>query len=311
MANGYGEWMNNLSGMTSALGAASPYAQQLASQNAAQMALASQIRSGLPAAVTSGYAPSPVAGGVVGGTYQVPQPTPFTGFADLIAANRAVRLSPQPYPNPPVVSGGVTSNGEQRGEGPSFAPYEGGYGSFGEWWDVMKGLPQFASQFTPAGMARDVYRSGGFDPLLRGIGLDDLAAIPTGAIETGQPTPVGARPQDATQAGIDRIRELSNLDQYWQPSRVIEPTETRQPGIAITQLRSPGEENLANLLAQERINSYSNPQPQPEVYGPPTQAGLLSDQYSQQAYEEQNPQQSPWEEPQWNYNFDTGEWDKI
>jgi hypothetical protein len=165
MANGYGEWMNNLSGMTSALGAASPYAQQLASQNAAQMALASQIRSGLPAAVASGYAPSPVAGGVVGGTYQVPQPAPFTGFADLIAANRAVRLSPQPYPNPPVVSGGVTSTGEQRDEGPSFAPYEGGYGSIGEWWDVMKGLPQFASQFTPAGIANQVYQQEfGFKP---------------------------------------------------------------------------------------------------------------------------------------------------
>ena len=307
MANGYGEWMNNLSGMTSALGAASPYAQQLAAQNAAQMALASQIRSGLPQfGIGQGYGYQPPTGTppAVGGTYQVPpQPTPFTGFADLIASKQAARLSPQPYPNPPAISGGVAGTGEQRDEGPSLAPYESGDRTFKEWLDVMKDLPQFASQFTPSGMVRDVYRSGGFDPFLRGVGLDDLAAIPTGAIETGQPTPVGARPQDATQAGIDRIRELSNLDQYWQPLRVIEPIETGQRRITIEPLPDPGQQYLADLLAQDRIDA--------QLTNPTQPAGLLADAYSQQAYEEQNPDRSPWEEPQWNYNFDTGEWDQI
>lgn len=169
MANGYGEWMNNLSGMTSALDAASPYAQQLAAQNAAQMAVASQIRSGLPQfGFGQGYGYQPPTGTppVVGGTYQVlPQPTPFTGFADLIAANRAARLSPQPYPNPPAISGGVAGTGEQRDEGPSLAPYESGDRTLKEWWDVMKGLPGFVGQFTLGGIANQVYQQEfGFKP---------------------------------------------------------------------------------------------------------------------------------------------------
>lgn len=303
MANGYGEWMNNLSGMTSALGAASPYAQQLAAQNAAQMALASQIRSGLPQfgfGQGYGYQPPTSAPPAVGGVGGAPQPTPFTGFADLIASKQAARLSPQPYPNPPAISGGVTGTGEQPDEGPSFAPYESGDRTFKEWWDVMKGLPGFVGQFTPGGMARDVYRSGKFDPLLRGIGLGGLTAAEDRIDDLSSPDtnfgqPRTTPPQDEVSKWARALAQAAEAEQWGLPS-IPAPLAPQLPPSEIIS-RSPNALGGTYPIPEvdiEQLGLLYEPSPIPtdEVY-----QQWLSDQINAGAAQEESGPQW-WEQPQ-------------
>jgi len=161
----YGDWMNGLQGMTTALGAASPYAQQLAQNNAQQMALAQMIRSGAFGGYGGGYPTQPVPT-YGGGAPMTPQPysapTPFTGFADIIKPKiptaptppaGVYNLAPQPYVSPEVGEG---SYGMEPGTPGS---YEGGYATFKEWLDNMKGLPAFVQQFTIPGIANQVYQN--------------------------------------------------------------------------------------------------------------------------------------------------------
>jgi hypothetical protein len=161
----YGDWMNGLQGMTTALGAASPYAQQLAQNNAQQMALAQMIRSGAFGGYGGGYPIQP-GGTYGGGAPMTPQPysapTPFTGFADIIKPKiptaptppaGVYNLAPQPYVSPEVGEG---SYGMEPGTPGS---YEGGYATFKDWLDNMKGLPAFVQQFTIPGIANQVYQN--------------------------------------------------------------------------------------------------------------------------------------------------------
>jgi len=111
--------------------------------------------------------------------YPTSAPMPFTGFADILKPKLPTtlaptagnyNLAPQPYVSPETGEG---SYGMEPGTPGS---YQGGYATFKEWLDNMKGLPAFVQQFTPLGIAKSVYESGGFDPVLRAVGLNNLSA---------------------------------------------------------------------------------------------------------------------------------------
>jgi hypothetical protein len=164
--------MNGLQGMTTALGAASPYAQQLAENNARQAQLDQMIRSGLfaPAggygASVGGYAPP--AANLTPQPYPTSAPTPFTGFADILNPKRPTtpdprapttgnyNLAPQPHVSPKT--GPETGEGSYGMEPGTPGSYEGGYATFKEWLDNMKGLPAFVEQFTIPGIANQIYQ---------------------------------------------------------------------------------------------------------------------------------------------------------
>jgi hypothetical protein len=282
----YGDWMNGLQGMTTALGAASPYAQQLAENNARQAQLAQMIRSGL-------FAPAGGYGASVGGyaspaanltpqpyPYPTSAPTPFTGFADILKPKLPTtpaptagnyNLAPQPYVSPETGEG---SYGMEPGTPGS---YEGGYATFKEWLDNMKGLPAFVQQFTLPGIANQIYQK---EFTTQPTTVSD--ATTGGSYWWEAPelrAPVNGTPQDVRK-WADLLAATAEAEQWGQnpwdvaPPSVTEPTAPNAPIQPV----------------------YSEPALSPEDYI----AGLLASQDA-----------APPEEPQWNYNFDTGEWDKL
>jgi hypothetical protein len=114
-------------------------------------------------------------------------PTPFTGFADIIKPKiptaptppaGVYNLAPQPYASPEVGEG---SYGMEPGTPGS---YQGGYATFKEWLDNMKGLPGFLQQFTIPGIANQLYQN-------------EFSTKPTtisDAVSTGGPISGMARP---------------------------------------------------------------------------------------------------------------------
>jgi hypothetical protein len=339
----YGDWMNGLQGMTTALGAASPYAQQLAQNNAQQANLAQMIRAGAFNGFGGNYPTQP---GVTygGGAPMAPQPysmpTPFTGFADVLKP----RLQPQPLPINSTAPTLGSSYRESPGTGDeSYGMTDGPsahYDNWRDWLANMKELPGWLAQFTPSGMARSVYESRGFDPLLRAVGLENLAAggkqqiaqysspeqnygstgetySPVSPEVAGRPdwwneeslrAPTGNASQQAIRDWSNRVNAAAEAEQYG-----ILPGLTGNAPPALTSSNAPIPyvesaplpDQMGEALA--RIAELSSPQQsQPEVYGPQTWAGLLSDQYAAQAEEEQNPDRSPWEG--WYQTDDSGTW---
>jgi hypothetical protein len=302
----YGDWMNGLQGMTTALGAASPYAQQLAENNARQAQLAQMIRSGLfaPAggygASVGGYAPP--AANLTPQPYPTSAPTPFTGFADILKPKLPTtptpttgnyNLAPQPYVSPETGEG---SYGMEPGTPGS---YEGGYATFKEWLDNMKGLPAFVQQFTLPGIANQIYQK---EFTTQPTTVSD--ATTGGGYWWEAPelrAPVNGTPQDIRKWS-DLLAATAEAEQWGQkpwdvalPS-VTEPTAPNAPipMVQFEPMPSP-EDYIAGLLAS---------QPPEGMRWLETEGGgtWVPDDYQEVA--------AP-EEPQWNYNFDTGEWDKI
>lgn len=316
----YGEWMNNLAGMTNALGAASPYAQQLAYNNAQQENLARIIRAG---GFSGPYGASNQFGGnyptqpnvALSGAAPIPSqaPTPFTGFANILARNAAQQARAQAQAQAPVAAPINYQQDGGTGEG-SYGLSDGSsahYDNFKDWAANMGKLPEWASQFIPGGMARDVYQNGGFDPLLRAVGLSTPDVPYNSNLIPSNPDP-----------SRDSIIQLAKDENSWrnrgwwldedsgtwygdQGTLPNPEIGTQQQGITTQQLRDPTEEYLANLLAQARINELSNPSVAPEDYG----VGLLSDQPSsrdeiiQQSQDENDLRNDGW----WQ-DEDSGTW---
>ena len=259
----YGDWMNGLQGMTTALGAASPYAQQLAENNARQAQLAQMIRSGLfaPAggygASVGGYAPP--AANLTPQPYPTSAPTPFTGFADILKPNLpttpaptagSYNLAPQPYVSPEAGEG---SYGMEPGTPGS---YESGYATFKEWLDNMKGLPAFVQQFTIPGIANQVYQK-------------EFTTQPTtvsDAISTGGPISGMARPGSMV--------EILSRSPYALPPGETYPIPEVEQGILAEPSPIPIDEVYQQWLA-DQINAgqeqevsgpnwWDNPQPEEE-----------------------------------------------
>jgi hypothetical protein len=276
----YGDWMNGLQGMTTALGAASPYAQQLAENNARQAQLAQMIRSGLFAPAggygvsVGGYAPP--AANLTQQPYPTPAPTPFTGFADILKPKLPTTPTPttgnynlatQPYVSPKT--GFETGEGSYGMEPGTPGSYEGGYATFKEWLDNMKGLPAFIQQFTLSGIANQIYQK-------------EFATQPTTVSDatTGGSywweapelrAPVNGTPQDIRNWS-DLLAATAEAEQWGQnpwdvaPPSATEPTAPNAPIPPVETM--PTSDQMAEALS--RIAELSNPQPRPETYSPQT-----------------------------------------
>lgn len=323
----YGEWMNNLAGMTNALGAASPYAQQLALNNAQQENLARIIRAG---GFSGPYGASSQFGGnyptqtgaAPSGVSTMPSqaPTPFTGFADILARNAAQQQArAQAQAQAQQAYAGAQSNYEQdggAGEG-SYGVNDGTsihYDNFKDWFANMRQLPEWASQFTPSGMARDIYKSGGFDPLLSAIGLNGFTAAGDRIDELSSPDnnfgqPRITLPQDEVSKWARALAQAAEAEQWGLASPPPPPAPQLPPAEIIS--RSPyalGGTYPTPAVETEQLGILAEPSPIPvdEVY----QAWLADQINAGNAQEESGPQW--WSEaPEYNYNFDTGQWEEI
>ena len=261
----YGDWMNGLQGMTTALGAASPYAQQLAENNARQAQLAQMIRSGLFAPAggygvsVGGYAPP--AANLTQQPYPTPAPTPFTGFADILKPKLPTTPAPttgnynlatQPYVSPKT--GFETGEGSYGMEPGTPGSYEGGYATFKEWLDNMKGLPAFIQQFTLSGIANQIYQK-------------EFATQPTtvwDAISTGGPISGMASPGSMV--------EILSRSPYALPPGETSPIPQVEQGILAEPSPIPIDEVYQQWLA-DQVNAgqeqevsgpnwWDNPQPE-------------------------------------------------
>ena len=319
----YGDWMNGLQGMTTALGAASPYAQQLAQNNAQQVALAQMIRSGAFGGYGGGYPiqPVPTYGG---GTPMTPQPysapTPFTEFADVLKPKTAPAPTILPIGDPSPTRRAYVPEDIETNEvtGGLPAPEGKGYDNFRDWWDAMKGLPGFVAQFTPPGIAKSVYNSGGFDPVLRAVGLNNLSASEGIINEYSSPegnfgskgatyNPVSpevmGRPDwwnaeslrvPTGNASQQAIRDLAN--------RINAAAEAEQYGIL------PG--LTGNVPPASTSPNAPIPMVQYEPLPPPEETlGLLSDAQTQRdEIIQQSKDENDWRNDGWWQDEDSGTW---
>lgn len=343
----YGDWMNGLQGMTAALGAASPYAQQLAENNARQAQLAQMIRSGVFGGV-GGYGQSSVnyptqpgfSGG--GGASPYPAPTPFPGFADILKP----KLPTAPPQLGDIPEAGDGQYGDSTGTGDGSPGVEGAsasYDNFKDWLGAMKGLGSLALQVTPFGIAKSVYGSGGFDPALRAIGLGNLTAAGRRIAELSSPgTNYGS--VGATYATIPE--DVSARPDWWNAGSL------KLPGGELTQQQIRDWSNILNAAAAAEqsgeLPGYTGTPIEPTAPNAPIPwvqvepllspvdyiAGLLGPQspegmrwletkgggtwvpedYREDSAPDPAPDSAPDSapgEPQWDYDFDTGKWNRI